>query len=279
MRCRSALTTLLCLAVVTVLAVAATPASAITYGELDGALHPNVGAVVAEVPAGPWANGFVFDGGKTACSSGTLIAPRVFLIAGHSVALLESMGVTRVWVTFDPAFIRGESKLIPGTMHANPDFRWVASDPNDIAVITFDRPVKGVPLAKLPTAGLLDQMAAANGLHDQPFTVVGYGMQERNVGGGTPAYGPSGERRFTTSTFDALTPAFLRLCMNPALGNGGSAMFDSGGPNFIGDSDIIAATTSGGDAVSRAMGTACRLDTPAARAYLAGFAEYGLILP
>lgn len=268
MRRKSVWATLLCLAVVAILAMAAAPASAITYGALDGDLHPNVGAIVAEVPAGPWANGFVFDGGKTAVASGTLIAPRVFLTAGHVVAILESMGVTQVWVTFDPVFVRGVSNLIPGTMHANPNFRWTGSNANDVAVITFAQDVTGIPLAKLPTARLLDQMTAANGLHGQSFTEVGYGMQERTVGGGTPMWGPSGERRVATATFNALTPAYLHLCMNPVLGDGGTSMFDSGGPNFIGTSNVIAATTTGGDAATRAMGTACRLDTPEARTFL-----------
>jgi len=268
---------MLALAATVVVGTAAQPAAAITYGAPDGGLHPNVGALVAEVPAGPGPNGFTYDGGKVAVSSGTLIASRVFLIAGHSVEILHSYGIKddEVWVSFDSAFIRGKSKLIPGTMHANPGFRWIGSNANDVAVITFDEDVMGIPLAKLPTAGQLDQLAAKNGLKDQKFTIVGYGMQETSVGGGPPVFGPSGERRFTTGTFNALTPAFLHISANHALGNGGSGMFDSGGPNFLADSNVIAGTTTGGDPLCRALQIACRMDTPAARDYL----EHYVTLP
>ena len=261
---------MLVLAATVMVGAAAQPAVAITFGQPDGTLHPNVGALVAAVPAGPGPNGFTYDGGPVAVSSGTLIAPRVFLIAGHSVEILHGYGIKddEVWVTFDSPFVRGTSTLIPGTMHANPGFRWIGSNANDVAVITFDEDVTGIPPATLPTAGQLDRLAVKNGLKDQTFTVVGYGMQETTVGGGPPVFGQCGERRFTTSGFNALTPAKLNLSANSALGYGGSGMFDSGGPNFLGDSNVIAATTVGGDPLCRALQIACRMDTPEARAYL-----------
>ena len=59
---------------VLVLAAGLLPAAAITGGEPDGAGHPNVGMMIADV-----------DGEPAWRCTGTLIAPRVFLTAGHCV--------------------------------------------------------------------------------------------------------------------------------------------------------------------------------------------------
>ena len=54
-----------------------------------------------------------------------------------------------------------------------------------------------------------------------------------------------------TGTLNAINPAWLRISMNPATGNGGTCYGDSGGPNFLGTTDILAATTITGDAICR----------------------------
>jgi hypothetical protein len=56
--------------------------------------------------------------------------------------------------------------------------------------------------------------------------------------------------------------------MNPAKGDGGTCYGDSGGPNFLGTTDILAATTITGDSVCRATNVTYRLDTAPARAFL-----------
>ena len=50
-------------------------------------------------------------------------------------------------------------------------------------------------------------------------------------------------------------------------GSGGSRC-DSGGPNFLGDTDIVAGTTITGDFVCRATNVDYRLDTASARSFL-----------
>lgn len=83
-----------------------------------------------------------------------------------------------------------------------------------------------------PTAGLLDQLAATGGLQSAVFTVVGYGVQNRVVGGGVPYFEDMNPipRMYALSSFNALGPGYLRLSQNPAKGDGGSCFGDSATP-------------------------------------------------
>lgn len=246
-----------------------TPAQAITYGRRDGNRHPNVGALVAE---------YVEPGQKDLLCSGTLISKRDFVTASHCTVFLPSVGVDpdEVWITFDPTFDEN-SPLIPATYHTNPRYGHDSADLADVAVVVTDRPVSGRTPARLPRLHLLDRLAADNGLHGQDFTAVGYGVQERQVGGGRPSFPDAMERFFAVSEFRALTKTWLRLSQNPATGEGGTCYGDSGGPNFLGagadETDIVVAVTVTGDAVCRATNTDYRLDTPSARSFLGRFVE------
>jgi hypothetical protein len=60
------------------------------------------------------------------------------------------------------------------------------SDTHDIAVVLFADPV-GIAPARLPAAGLLDQLKAAHQLDDQTFTAVGYGTVREDKTGGPPS--------------------------------------------------------------------------------------------
>src|SRR5215207_8917008 len=118
----------------------AAPASAITNGTADGGAHPNVGGLVSPTQ---------YSDGTWIYCSGTLISPTVFLTAAHCAEDGE-----RVAVTFDPAYQDGD-KVYIGTFHADPAYNQSQSDPHDIAVVVFDKPVKGIEPAKLPEAGSL----------------------------------------------------------------------------------------------------------------------------
>ena len=59
--------------------------------------------------------------------------------------------------------------------------------------------------------------------------------------------------------------------MNPATGDGGTCYGDSGGPNFLGDTNLLAATTITGDFMCRATNVTYRLDTASARSFLGQF--------
>ncbi len=245
------------------------PLLAITFGNPDGNGHPNTGGMVAE-----WRTA----GQKDLLCSGTLISPTVFLTAAHCTAFLESNGISDVWVTFDSQF-DSRSKLYHGTMHTNPNYNPAQSDPGDIAVIVFDKAVKGITPASLPPAGLFDRMKAEGSLNHQKFTAVGYGVLQPNVGGGPPEFPDTNLRWVAVSEFNALNNAWLRLSQNDATGNGGTCFGDSGGPNFLGagssETSIVAALTVTGDAMCLATNVDYRLDTASARGFLGHF----VILP
>jgi hypothetical protein len=142
-------------------------------------------------------------------------------------------------------------------------------------LLVDDKDTRGITPATLPPAGLLDQLAAQNGLQSAVFTPVGYGLQNRVVGGGVPFFQDMNPipRMFAFSSFNSLNPAFLRLSQNPSTGNGGTCFGDSGGPNFFNYNGvrILAAITITGDAVCRSTNVTYRLDIASARDFLAPY--------
>ncbi len=228
-----------------------TPAQAITYGELDGNQHPNVGGLVSPRQ---------YSDGTWLYCSGTLISPTVFLTAAHC-----DEGTAQVTVTFDTDYKAGD-KTYTGTWYADPLYNQQQSDPHDIAVVVFDKPIKDIIPAHLPTADSLSGLS-----NSQLFTSVGYGAYEVTNSPGGHQYLYNDVRMVATGILNAINPAWLRISMNPATGNGGTCYGDSGGPNFLGTTDIVAATTITGDAICRSTNVTYRLDTPSARTFLGQF--------
>jgi len=225
----------------------AAPAGAITNGIPDGNGHPNVGGLVAD---------HAYSDGTWLYCSGTLISPTVFLTAAHCA---ES---ERVRVTFDTAYQDGD-KVYAGTFHGDPLYNQSQSDPHDIAVVVLDKTVKGITPARLPAAGSLSNLPSG-----QRFTSVGYGAYEVTNEPGGHQYLYNDVRMVSSGTLNAITSAWLRISMNPSTGDGGTCYGDSGGPNFLGTTNIVAATTITGDAVCRSTNVDYRLDSPSARAFL-----------
>ncbi|HZB77107.1 MAG TPA: hypothetical protein VE526_12840, partial [Solirubrobacteraceae bacterium] len=87
-------------------------------------------------------------------------------------------------------------------------------------------------------------------------------------GGGSRQFLYDDVRMAASGTLNSINPSWLRISMNPATGNGGTCYGDSGGPNFLGDTDVIAAITITGDAYCRSTNVVYRLDTESARAFL-----------
>jgi hypothetical protein len=238
---------------VVALLAAASRAPAIVGGGPDGTVHPEVGAVLAPTP---------FPDGTWAECSGTLISATVFLTAEHC-----DMGLSQVSVTFDTSY-SAPGTTYTGTWHGDPAYQKAMSDPHDLAVIVFTTPVPNIAPASLPTLGQLDSLA-----HGAGITGVGYGAQgvDKAHGKGGHTFDYEDVRYAATGSVNSVTPSWIRASMNPAHGDGGGCYGDSGGPNFLGDTHVIAGTTITGDRTCRAMNVDYRLDTPSARAFLGQF--------
>lgn len=266
--------------IVALLVIVAAPASAITYGEPDGNDHPFVGSMVLSVP----------KKGVFQWCSGTLIAPTVFLTASHCTAPVDAVLAAnpgaQMLVTFDPT-INESATFYTGKWHTHPDFGFQGpggrSDPHDIAVIVLDKAPQGITPARLPEAGLLDELQANHVLNDTLFTAVGYGTVRTTNRTGFAGIQGNLDRNRVDQEFLALTPAWLQLSMNLSTGNGGTCYGDSGGPHFIHldgrETNIVASITVTGDAPCKATDTTYRTDTPSARSFLAEFKELGVDLP
>ncbi len=142
----------------------------------------------------------------------------------------------------------------------------------------LDHPIKvDTPkLPRLPEAGLLDRMKAAGTLTQSTrFTSVGYGTLGFTSGGGSPTPIRGQARAYAVGSFNSLGPDQLHLSQNAALDDGGTCNGDSGGPNFLGagadETRVIAGLTSTGDTYCKATNVTYRLDTPAARQFLAQY--------
>jgi hypothetical protein len=277
--------TALLLAVVTA-ALLVTPARvrAITYGFVDTTnAYSNVGAFIVQSPTGE-----IFP-----LCSGTLIAPDVFLTASHCTAyytnVLAPMGYT-AYVTFDKSIPFGDltsrkTKLLSvAEVVTNPNYSQSQSDSGDIGVLILESNVNGITPATLPTCGLLDQLSAEDGLKGAVFTAVGYGVQNRVVGGGVPYFQDVNPipRMYAFSSFNSLNGGYLRLSQNPATGSGGTCYGDSGGPNFltVDGQQILVAVTVTGDSACRSTNVDYRLDTASAQAFFDYVnATYGTAIP
>jgi V8-like Glu-specific endopeptidase len=250
--------------------IAAPLVQAITFGHPDGDQHPNVGVMIVQLP-----NGY-----KYLWCSGSLIAPDVFLTASHCTVAAAAYGAVPhdVWVSFD-SVIDSSATTYRGTYNINPNYGHDMHDLHDVAVIILDEaipdtetdPANGIDPVQLPPLGLLDDMKKDHALKDQTFATVGYGTVREDKTKGPQAFEDNNERRYAEQSFLALKPYWLQLSMNPSTGSGGTCYGDSGGPHFLGDTDMVVSLTVTGDTVCRATDVTYRLDTESARAYLSQY--------
>jgi len=258
----------------------ATSALAISNGVPDGNGHPNVGLLAVEEDGRRYlaCSGSYAGAHKNAPSIG------VFLTAGHCVNWVPDSGISasRLWVTFEPNVIVDQEtiEVTAATWHQatavdfDPAFGHDHSNVKDYGVVLLAATVPVAPI-QLPSAGLLDALAANGGLRPGAvFDNVGYGAIPSFKRGPVFYAAPPG-RMFSTSLFQGLTPSWLKLHMNSDVGdgNGGICFFDSGSPKFLHQTNTVVAVASGGDAICRAENYNQRLDVADARAFLGRYLQ------
>ena len=264
----------------TALAIGIVPAGAVTNGTPDGEGHPYVGLMVAKNAAGAplWR------------CSGTLMSSTVFMVAGHCTEAPAASAVI--------FFSSGSPNGIPlgagypaaganpcagitgypctgdatGAVHTHPQYNPDAFFLHDLGVVTLSAPVTGRGFGALPEEGALSEL----GKHS-PITAVGYGLQKSFPDNpGTLGKDQAVRIRMVADTRikDIDNNYVGDFAFTTAFGaNGGGTCFgDSGGPNFIGTSNVVGGVTSFGTTFTcKGHNGAYRVDQPDDLAWLATF--------
>ena len=238
-------------AVIALGAVAASPALAITRGTLDGNGHPFVGLMVAKNASGVplWR------------CSGTLMSSTIYLTAGHCTEAPAAH--VEIWFDTGPIPLAagypaaGSNPCngivgypctgdVSGTPHSHPQFDTNAFFLHDLGVVVLDRAVTMSAYGHLPRLNQLDRLQPGR---STTFTAVGYGLQKS-----FPV--AAGWKDQSTRVRMVAHPWLLQintgfvgdfaLLLSNNARSGGTCFGDSGGPNFIGTSHVVAGTTSFG---------------------------------
>jgi secreted trypsin-like serine protease len=228
-----------------------TAGSAITDGELDGDGHPMVVLLVMDVGGAP----------RYRCS-GTLLSPTVVLTAGHCASNYPDPEYTgiRIFTESDvqngdnnyPYCNKGDKNCIEAVeWYAHPDYPTAPFYFHDVGVVILKKAVKGVSVfGALPEVDLLDKLVAEVNKPDISFTAVGYGVQESFP---DAAAWKENNVKIRMVAYPKLiqinTPGFtgdFSLLLSNNTATGGTCYGDSGGPNFLYDTNIVAGITSYG---------------------------------
>ena len=216
----------------------------VTDGQLDGNGHPYVGLMSAQTAAGQhlWR------------CSGTLISPRIFLTAGHCTEAPAER--VKIWFAADvEAGIANGTINYPakgdaaGTPYTHPRY-----DPNafflyDLGVVVLDKPVKMKKYGGLPKLDVLDRLAAQTTRQELTFTAVGYGLQKSFPDAASWKEQAEKIRMVAHPHLIQINTGFtgdFSLLLSNNAHTGGTCFGDSGGPNFIGTSNIVGGVTSYG---------------------------------
>jgi secreted trypsin-like serine protease len=228
-----------------------TSATAVTNGTLDGDGHPAVLLLLMEV-----------DGQPAFRCSGTLIAPTYFLTAGHCAGAPDEFSGMRVFYDSDVEAGRGITNNYPyGGGNSVEAVRWAAHPeyPNapffvhDVGMVELAEPVPlpaGTVYGTLPSVDSFDEWKTRRGHNDVWFTSVGYGLQQSFP---DAAYWKTSNTRTRYVAYPHLlqinTPGFtgdFSLLLSNNANTGGTCFGDSGGPNFLRGTSIVAGITSFG---------------------------------
>lgn len=260
------------------------PALAIKYGEPDDGRHPYVGLMVAQDE----------EGNPLWRCSGTLIAPQLFLTAGHCTEAPAAH--IEIWFDEGPIPLgqgypaEGDDVCagvdgypctgdVGGTPSTHPDYDPNAFYLHDLGVVVLDEPVAMDEYGQLPEEGEFDYLATRRGLVDDTFTAVGYGLQNANKNH-TQAIRVrllAHPQLIVMSRPSPLVGDFAILMTNNAH-TGGTCFGDSGGPVFYGGADsnlLVGVTSYGLNSNCAGTGGVYRIDRADDLGWLYGtFGEY-----
>ncbi|MHB1119570.1 MAG: S1 family peptidase [Bellilinea sp.] len=218
------------------------PVSAVTDGEPDSGGHPYVGLMVAQTASGSplWR------------CSGTLISPTLFLTAGHCTE--TPAGHVEIWFDADvESGIPGNGYPyngdVGGTPFTHPQYNPAAFYLYDLGVVVLDEPVVMATYGVLPGLNVLDSLATRRGLQDVTFTAVGYGLQKSFPDAAswmTQAYRVRMVAYPKLNQINGGLVGDFSLLLSNNAHTGGTCFGDSGGPNFIGSTNVIGGVTSFG---------------------------------
>lgn len=262
--------------------LAGTPrlAPAIGGGVEDGVGHPNVGLI-----------GFDLDGPggslpPFALCTAFVASDSVVVTAAHCIEVAPGAAWAITLQPGSPASPVNMPGIYPNDfpfpflvppMYAtevivHPRYGEGEAQANDVAVLRFpEGTFAGVRPVQLPGKRELDVLAAGGGLRGQSFTLVGYGTVP--IDRTTERKEVLGYRQVASAPFQGLTTESLVLQMTPEATNGGSVCAgDSGGPQFLGTTNLVVSLLGGVMRGDSPCGTGARflqrLDTPVIRDFL-----------
>jgi hypothetical protein len=220
---------------------------AVTNGEPDNGEHPYVGLMVADDA----------EGNPLWRCSGTLLTETVFLTAGHCTE--PPAAKATIWFAEDvektpdfgtPAGYPYEGD-VDGTTYTHPDYNPAAFFLFDLGVVVLDEPYPMSEYAQLPELGVLDGIRGP--AKKAALLAVGYGLQEIN-----PNRETADRIRLkapldlinTKGVFGVPRGTSIKVSGSGVGGDssasGGTCFGDSGGPQFLAGTNVVAAVTSFG---------------------------------
>lgn len=239
------------LMVFVVLVFAVGVVGAITDGELDGEDHPHVVLLLMEVGGEPMYR-----------CSGTLLSPTVLLTAGHCVSNYPDEPFSGMRIFTESDVENGDNDYPYAGNNTVEAVSWAAhplyetEDPfymHDVGIVILEEPgVAGLDVyGTLPELDQFDELPMPSGKWNKTtFTSVGYGQQI--------IFTDEAQWEMQSERIRMVAYPFLKQINVPGItgdyslwlsnnhATGGTCYGDSGGPNFLGDTNIVAAVTSFG---------------------------------